>query len=101
MLRPKFEAAILLEAVLLLTPALFCAIGLSIVSCIYIYVQHHLLPTVYDSWLLLKFIPPIPIIETVCGGNVLFQPTVVSFAPGIVVRHVNQALLVPFAHRST
>jgi hypothetical protein len=99
MLRLKFGAAILLQAVLLLTSAPFGVIGLSIDSRIY--VQHHLLPTVYDSWLLLKFIPPIPIIERVCGGNVLFQPTVIFFAPGIVVRHVNQVLLVPFVQRST
>lgn len=99
MLRLKFEAAMLLQAVLLLTPAPFCAIGLSIDSRIY--VQHHLLPTVYESCLLPKFIPPIPIIETVCGGNVLIQPTVFFFAPGIVVRHVNQVLLVPFVQRST
>jgi hypothetical protein len=99
MLRLKFEAAMLLQAVLLLTPAPFCVVGLSIDSRIY--AQHHLLPTVYDSWLLPKFIPPIPIIETVCGGNVLFQKTVVFFAPGIVVRHVDQALLVLFVQRGT
>ena len=95
----KIEDAMLLQAVLLLTPAPFCALGLSIDPRIY--AQHHLLPTVYDSWLLPKFIPPVPIIETVSGGNVIFQPTVVFFAPGIVVRNVNQALLVPFVQRST
>jgi len=64
MVRLKFEAAILLRAILLLTPAPFCATGLNIDSRIY--VQHLLLPAVYDSCLLPKFIPPIPIIETVC-----------------------------------
>ena len=64
MLRLKFEDAMLLRAVLLLAPAPFCATELSIDSRIY--VEHLLLPAVFDSWLLPKFFPPIPIREREC-----------------------------------